>query len=57
MTVEACDPNEDHEAFAGEVLLDPWDDPAQTDWPMNPTNKEVEDGNSVGADEGHDQPS
>lgn len=24
----------DHEAYAGEVIPDPWDDELQTDWPL-----------------------
>jgi hypothetical protein len=31
-----CDPTEDHEKYAGAVIPDPWDDPEQDDWPMNP---------------------
>jgi hypothetical protein len=25
----------DHEKLAGQVMLDPWDDDEQTDWPNN----------------------
>lgn len=25
-----------HAAYAGKVIPDPWDDPNQTGWPMNP---------------------
>lgn len=46
-----CDPTEDHEKYAGPVILDPWDDTEQTDWP-NRTLEEVTDG--VGTDEGAD---
>lgn len=31
-----CDPTEDHERYANGVIPDPWSDPEQTDWPMNP---------------------
>lgn len=33
--------DEDPEQYIGEEIPDPWDDPKQTDWPMN---KEVNDG-------------
>jgi hypothetical protein len=50
MTIADCDPNEDHEKYAGPVIPDPWDDDNQTDWPNQ--RKEVTDGDSVGSDEG-----
>lgn len=53
MTAPGCDPFEDHEKYAGEVIPDPWEDPKQTDWPMNP---EVKDGDNVGGNEGHEPP-
>lgn len=46
MSVAACDPNEDHEKYAGSVTKDPWDDEDQPDWPNNP--KGVTD--AVGSD-------
>jgi hypothetical protein len=51
MTAPGCDPNEDHEKYAGEVILDPWEDPEQTDWPMNPEGGA--DGDKLGDDEGN----
>lgn len=36
MTQPVCDPG-DLERHAGEAIPDPWDDPAQTDWPDQPT--------------------
>lgn len=51
---DTCDPNEDHEKFAGPIIPDPWDDPEQTDWPMNPEVKN--DGSGVGSDAGDATP-
>lgn len=40
----------DHEAFAGAVIPDPWEDPDQKDWPMAKGVGSVE----LGSDEGSD---
>jgi len=50
MPRSTCDPNEDHEKYAGEVIPDPWDDPEQTDWPM----AEKGEGHVVGSDTGNE---
>ena len=37
----------------GPVIPDPWEDPEQTDWPMNPTKKEGQ--NELGTDQEPDK--
>lgn len=43
---------EDPEQLIGVELPDPWEDPEQADWPMNPEGGASEDGLGTGAASG-----
>lgn len=43
------------EEHVGPVILDPWDDPDQTDWPNNTLEEVKRGGGVLGPDEGADE--